>query len=463
MTLSDSSETERAAVTLAASGDSTLASPTFFGFVTTQFLGAFNDNYYKQMVLLSCAAAAAAGGTDRQPVALAAFALPFVLLSGFAGFLSDRFSKTRIIVLCKVAEIAVMGCSLVVLLLPGVNDSLRLWLLISVLGLMGSQSAFFGPSKYGSLPELFRPDKLLPVNGIIQMTTFMAIIFGMVAAGIALDQLNQDLWLGSMVAVGIAAAGTLTSLLIRPVRAAMPELRLRWDNLAIPKQTRTLLLRNRKLLGAVLASMVFWFIGGVTQPAVNTLGKLILQLSDTRTSVMASGLGVGIALGCVAAGMVPNRRGNTCIVVGCLGIIGSFLLIALLASRSLGVPKAAGAAAEPIMTSLFHADATEWLLRFSMTFLGFFSGVFVVPVQVFLQRSPPAAEKGRLLGALNLVTWIGIVLSALFLLVADAALKLSFGRKYLDWYFLVFAAMALLMVPIAARFRLELDDLDRAV
>jgi len=435
---------------------STLSSATFGGFVSTQFLGAFNDNYFKQMVLLSCVALTAAGFADRQAYAMAAFAIPFVLLSGFAGFLADRFSKTRIIVICKVAEIVVMLSTLVVLILPGITESTQLWLLIAVLGLMGAQSAFFGPAKYGALPELFRPDKLLPVNGVIQMTTFLAIIFGMVAAGIALDQLDRSLWMGSVIAVGIATVGTVTSLMIRPIPAADPNLRLKWDNLLIPHQTRALLRSNRELLAAVIASMVFWFIGGVTQPAVNTLGKNVFGLSDTRTSLMASGLGVGIALGCIAAGLIPRNRGNLCIRSGAWGIIVSFLAIAVFSSGSAGTPAAAGVEVEPILTSMFQADAVEWSLRICMTLLGFSSGVFVVPIQVFLQQAPPPGEKGRVLGALNLMTWTGIVISAGFLKASELALKVAFGGDFLSRYFLLFIAMALLMTPLALRFRLTL-------
>lgn len=436
-------------------GGSTLASWTFAGFISTQFLGAFNDNYFKQMVLLHCAGLAAAGAVDRQPYAMAAFAVPFVLLSGFAGYLSDRFSKQRVIVLCKIAEIVVMACSLAALILPGVSDSGRVWLLIAVLGLMGSQSAFFGPSKYGALPELFRRDRLLPVNGAIQMTTFLAIIFGMAAAGIALEHLNRSLWLGSLIAVGIGVAGTLTSLLIRPLPAARPGLLINWDNLIIPRRTRQLLRSDRTLMGALMVSMVFWFIGGVTQPGVNTLGKSVFELSDTRTSLMALSVGVGIAFGCWLTGFVPAKRASRCMTVGAWCIVASFGLIALLSSQVFGQPASSGRPIEPILRSLLSADLLEWSLRSAMCLLGISAGAFVVPVQVFLQQAPPADQKGRLLGAMNLLTWIGIVCSAIFVLIADRSLAVIFGAESSDWYFLMFALLGLMMVPVALLYRLE--------
>ncbi|MDP7302897.1 MAG: MFS transporter, partial [Pirellulaceae bacterium] len=91
---------------------------SFLGMMATQFLGAFNDNLFKQLMLLLAipVGAAAAVEKDRQAVATIVFAIPFILFSGYAGFLSDRFSKRRIIVLAKVAEIVVMMLGLIAFL-----------------------------------------------------------------------------------------------------------------------------------------------------------------------------------------------------------------------------------------------------------------------------------------------------------------------------------------------------------
>ena len=312
----------------------TLATPTFIGFVSTQFLGAFNDNYFKQLVLLACVNEAATTGNDRQPVALAAFALPFVLLSGFGGYLSDRFSRQRTIIWCKVAEIAIMALALGVLLIPGISQSTQLMLLIGVLAFMGGQSAVFGPSKYGSLPELFRPEQLLMVNGIVQMTTFLAIIFGVVCAGIALDYLDRSLWPGSTIAVGIAIAGTLTSTLIRRTFAANPNLPLRAENLAMPREVWELLKRRPSLLQAILVATVFWFVGGVAQPAVNTLGRVSMGLSETRASMLTAAIGIGIAAGCILVGLFASKAGATWVMRGAWGMIGTLFAISLLGSQA---------------------------------------------------------------------------------------------------------------------------------
>ncbi len=158
-----------------------LSDRSFWGLLVTQFLGAFNDNLYKQLMLLM--AISAVGGKlseDTQGWAAALFSLPFVLLSSFAGYLSDKFSKSRIIFICKVAEIVITLLAVAAFLAYGRLGDWGTW---SVLLLMGIHSTFFGPAKYGILPELFAKRELPRANGLILMSTFLAIILGVVAAG----------------------------------------------------------------------------------------------------------------------------------------------------------------------------------------------------------------------------------------------------------------------------------------
>jgi len=434
------------------------ASPVFAGVISTQFWGAFNDNFFKQMVLLKCVELAAGGSSDLQGLALAAFALPFVLLSGTGGYVSDRFSKRTVIVWCKVAEVFVMGAALLVLL-PGMpTGSNQLYLLILVLALMGAQSAIFGPSKYGILPELFAGRSLLPANGAIQMTTFLAIIFGMAGAGIALDSLDNSLWMCSAIAVGIAVIGTFTALLIRKTPVAEPDLRLKLSNAFIPGEIWVLLRQQPKLGTALLVMMMFWFVGGVAQPAVNTLGGSVLMLSKTRTSLMAASIGVGIALGCAVAGFANksgNADGSRWTTRGSWMIVLSLLFIALLSSGLVGRPTPSADQLHGIVKSLLDADAIEWLLRFSMLCLGVSAGIFVVPVQVYIQEAPPADQKGRLIGAMNVITWVGILLSAGFIfmmgMITSTLSEMDGGT---DYHFLVFVVLAVMMAPVARCYRL---------
>ena len=435
------------------SGDS-----VFWALLATQFFGAFNDNYFKQMVLLKCTDFATSTSQDLQPLAMAAFALPFVLLSGLGGYISDRYSKRTVIVLCKVLEIVVMAAALQVLLMSHLHPRTQLQLLILVLALMGAQSAIFGPSKYGILPELFTARKLLPVNGAIQMTTFLAIIFGMAGAGVALDKLDNSLWFCSLIAVVIAAIGTVTAFGVKSTRVAEPDMKFKSDNMFVPKDVRKLFKQDRRVFKAILVMTLFWFIGGAAQPAVNNLGENVLHLSKTRTSLMAAFIGIGIALGCLVAGFT-NRSGTgdgtRWTTRGSWMIIASLLLITVLGSGALGRPVESAGKVQGLVQSLAEADAMEWALRISMLFLGLSAGVFVVPIQVFVQDAPPASQKGRLIGAMNFMNWIGILLSAAFLAVVNLLTGLvSPEGKSHEYQYLIFLSLALVMVPVAVAYRL---------
>src|SRR6478736_2355229 len=218
-----------------ASGTPLFQDRSFWGMTATQFFGAFNDNLFKQLMLLLAipVGAAAARKADEQGLATMIFSLPFVLFSGFAGYLSDRYSKRTMIVVCKVAEIGIMLLGMAGFLAYGAIGYRGL---LVVLFLMGTHSAFFGPGKYGILPELFRESDLPRANGVILMTTFLAIIFGTASAGFlgglvydaAGQRVPERLWIGSLICMGIGVLGTITSLMVRPVPAAVPDLKFQF-------------------------------------------------------------------------------------------------------------------------------------------------------------------------------------------------------------------------------------------
>lgn len=427
---------------------------SFWGLTISQFLGAFNDNLFKQLVLLLCLdysrQAAVAEGLDPSLAgdrysfwALIAFAVPWLLLSGFAGALADRTSKRTGIVVFKAAEAVVMLAGL------GAFLSGHLWPLLLVLFLMSGQSTFFGPPKYGSLPELFSSRQLPQINGVFQMTTFVAIIFGMATAGIALQSLpgQQGLAIISLVSIGIAVVGLVSALLVRKLPVAQPGLKFRWSQFGVDPANWKLIRSDRFLRGVLLASALFWFTGGIVQPAVNNFGKTELQLGDGRTSLMASCMGVGIAAGCLLSGKLSQQRIRFSVVrVGAWGIVVSLVALTLLAMFA-DRPDAAADRSSGLLTMLANARPVEWAARGLLVLLGISAGLFVVPLQVALQAVPPKAQRGRMIGTMNLVNWTGILLSAVFYGVFEALRGLLNEHMSLDLQpSTVFATLA---VPIA--------------
>jgi acyl-[acyl-carrier-protein]-phospholipid O-acyltransferase/long-chain-fatty-acid--[acyl-carrier-protein] ligase len=459
---------------------------SFWGLNLTQFLGAFNDNLFKQLVMLLCLDEVASGRTDLQGWALILFAVPFIALSGYAGFLSDRYSKRTIIVICKVAEVGI-----VLLGMAGFLSG-SLSLLLAVLCLMGCHSAFFGPSKYGILPEMLRTEDLPRANGMMLMATFLAIIFGLSAAGFAKQTFNQTLWMASLPCLVISIAGLISSLVIQQTPIAQPSLKFEVSSLIVPRDTRILLLANRQLLGVLLMSSVFWFLGGtIYPPAINALSKEQFHFDDLITGILAASTGVGIAIGCVVAGVLSKDRVRGWIVrTGAWGITVSLLVLALpgpgwqavrnelkeskrvnssQSSRNSSestskqqpdsshldkAPTASAAPESPASDVAVHPFYRGTLLgpygsAVALIAVGLFAGFYSVPLQVYLQSTAPSEQKGRIIGAVNLMNWIGI---------AGAGVVYSIGRFVLvDWlmfpYATLFAFASALMLPVALFYR----------
>lgn len=400
--------------------------PSFWGMTVTQFLGAFNDNVFRQLIFLLCLDYSQGKEDWRQAVAVGVFAIPFVLFSGIAGFLADKHSKRNIVVLAKVAEIVIMFLGVFALsfgyLIP----------MYFVLFLMSVQSAFFGPPKYGILPEMIRQRDLPRANGIFLMTTFLAIIFGLSAAGALKEAFQPDIWLPASVCVLVAIVGTLTSLVIRPTPIAQPDLKFEITALAIPTDMRRVLMRDRQLLGVLLATSLFWMIGSIVYPpAVNSLGKKQMELDDRATSIMAACTGLGIAVGCVIAGKLSRNKVRFGLVrLGSFGLIGSMLLLA-----APGVARGG--------TLLGHTGSIAALIA-----LGVFAGFFSVPLQVFLQARAPENLKGRIIAAMNLTNWIGIMFSSVVYFVINqivVLLDLPVSSS--------FALCAIMLLPVAIFYR----------
>lgn len=430
---------------------------SFWGMTLTQFLGAFNDNLFKQLVLLVCTdlylrSSGTGAGDGYQAVAFAVFTLPFVMFSGLAGYLSDLFEKRTIVILSKVAEIVVMGAGAVAFYFESITG------LFVVLFFMGAQSAFFGPSKYGLLPEAYRARDLPFANGVFIMTTFLAIIFGTVLAGELKDEAHGvPVWMASMACVVTAVIGTVTALVVRRTPAANPGLRFQWSNLAIDGQTWRLIREDRLIFDVLMITSVFWCIGGVIQQAVNGFAKYQLAISDHRTGRMLAGVAIGIAVGCLIAGRVSKGKINFRVYkAGNLGIIVTLLALGMLGvfgpdrqRREPAPPAAEVAAADETIATIetvpaaAPAEATqpeeapmtaiEWAYRILLILTGVSAGLFTVPLQTFLQVRPPDQEKGRVIAAMNLFNWIGILLAAAM-------------------YFLVSFAIDILHLPQAVHF-----------
>jgi acyl-[acyl-carrier-protein]-phospholipid O-acyltransferase/long-chain-fatty-acid--[acyl-carrier-protein] ligase len=410
---------------------------SLWGLTATQFLGAFNDNVFKQSLLLlfvtvplTDAAGRPAGEKDLQWLGTFLFSLPFILFSGYAGYLADRYSKWWVIFCSKVAEIVIMLAGLgMFLLLAQRGMSLTMALGFSgVLFFMGAQSAFFGPSKYGILPELFRPRDLPAANGLILMTTFLAIILGSALAGGLLSAYPRQFWVVGACCVLIAVLGTLTACAIRRTPAVQPTLRFEWAMVGIGQEMLGLLRHDRPLHAALWVSSLFWMAAAIVQMAVNALGKVQLEQDEFHTSLLISTISLGIAVGSLVAGAASRGKFHVRVLK-----VGAWGMTACLAALALPGPQHG------------HLLGYEGSMA-TLMLLGGFTGMFAVPLQVFLQMRPPEALKGRMIAAQNLCNWIGITLSAALYFAADAVIA-RFGLPKCSHF--TFTAVVMGLIALA--------------
>src|SRR5215469_9789198 len=193
-----------------------LSDTGFQAFLWTQFLGAFNDTVYKMIVSVGAVELAADRMLGARYLALAGavFVLPFLLFAGYAGQIADRFSKTRVLQITKAFEIVIMAVGMIALAERSVNG------LLVVLFLLAMHANFFSPAKYGILPEMLDEAQLTRANGLLELTTFAAIVLGTSVGSFLFAR-----WKGEPVTLGgvllmIAIVGSLTSLFIRKVPAS---------------------------------------------------------------------------------------------------------------------------------------------------------------------------------------------------------------------------------------------------
>lgn len=379
---------------------------SFWGLNATQFLGAFNDNLFKELVLLLCVEhLKEKGGSDLQSVASVVFAVPFIFLSGLAGHLADRHSKRTVLISCKIGEV------LITLIGMAALASGHIAFPLAVLGLLGIHSAFFGPAKYGVLPEIVHPNDVGKANGLMLMITFLAIILGLATGGAAVrigqEVLHGDIWPVSFLCVIVAGIGWWAATRIQPLTPVNPALRFRAADVFLTRDTVALLWTRRDLLGCLMASTVFWFAAGmVYPPAINRLGIDQLKIGPLWTGCLAASTGLGIAVGCAVAGKWSQRgHGGTIARVGIWGLATCLALLAVPGPR--------------LGATLLGAEGSAAAL----VGVGFFAGLFSVPIQIYLLTQAPADQKGRIIAALNLINWTGLALSGVFYALADTLRK----------------------------------------
>ena len=392
----------------------------FSPFFWTQFCGAFNDNIFKNALVIFITMKAFSLGSisSEQMVALCGgiFILPFFVFSATAGQLADKLSKSRIVIWVKIWEIAVM----LVGAYGFITDDIML--LLTTLFFMGLHSAFFGPVKYSILPQLLTQEELVSGNAYIEMGTFLAILLGTILGGLLIAHAALGRWLVSAAVVTVAAAGFCSSLRIEPLAATAPSLPIRINPIPLTWDMIKRVHANRSVFLSILGISWFWFFGAGILSVLPTYCKQLLRGDEALITLFLALFSVGIGIGSVLCGRLSARKLELGLVpFGSIGI-SWFCLDLFLVGRPGNLAPGDATTALPILS--FLATAGGLRIAADLLLLAICGGFFIVPLYTLIQQRSEDRERSRVIAANNILNALFMVGAALMLMVLFR-LKLS--------------------------------------
>lgn len=369
---------------------------SFYLLNATQFLGALNDNVFKLLViyLLINLKGAAAANTILS-LAGAIFVIPFLLFSSSAGVLADRISKRTIIVYTKALELLVMLFGLFAVMFESEIGS------FTALFLMATQSALFGPSKYGIIPELVESKMVSKANGSMTSFTYLAIILGTFLASFISDVTDKNFIIVAVFCVFISILGLFTSLAISKTAPQNSSKKINPFFLYEIYQTLRISWKVPHLLPALFGSSFFLFVGAFAQLNIIPFAMQALHLSEVGGGYLFLPIAVGIAIGAVIAGQLSKDK----IEPGLSCITGFLIALSFM--------------------SLYFVASSLILTIISLTILGMVGGAFLIPFDSFIQVNSPDEKRGQVIAAVNFFSFIGVLLAAFVLYFFSEKLDLS--------------------------------------
>lgn len=383
----------------------------FAPFFLAQALGAFNDNLLKNVLVLA-ATYQTARFTHLDPKLLVnlaggLFILPFVLFSGVAGQLADRFDKTRVLRAVKAAEILIMAIA------AGGFVSHSLTLLLASLFLMGVHSTFFAPAKYGLLPQILKPAELVGGNALLEMGTFVAILLGTTGAGVLAGRDSTPLVGGALLAV--AAAGLAASLFIPRLPPAAPGLRVDWNPWTSSWANISAARESRPVFLSLLGLSWFWFYGALVLAQLPVYCRFVINSGEAVVTLMLVDFAAAVGLGSLLCERLSGRK----VEIG-LVPFGSLGLTVFAVDLALASP--AAPATQALTVREFLVQPHAWRILIDLFGIGLFGGFYVVPLYAMVQERAPAQKLSRVIAANS-------ILNALFMVAAAAfgALVLAAG------------------------------------
>ncbi|AKS43259.1 MFS transporter [Wenzhouxiangella marina] len=385
---------------------SLLGQRRFGPFFWTQFSGAFNDNLFKNalILLLAYSSAQLAGGLDSNVLinlAAGLFVLPFFLFSATAGQLADKLEKSRLIRIIKLLEIVIMVCAALALMIGNV------WLLLGVLFLLGTQSAFFGPVKYGLLPQHLHEQELVAGNGLVEMGTFVAILLGTIGGGllIALGE-SGPAWVAGA-SIGVAVAGYLVSRRIPLTPPVDPALGINWNLFSETVRLIGFMRARRTVFLSIVGISWFWFFGALYLTQFPNYTHLILGGNELVGTLLLATFSIGIGLG----SMLCDRLAGQKVEIG-LVPFGSIGLSVFAIDLYFAVPSGLEITPELIGPMAFLSEPWAWRVMIDIFGLSLFGGFYIVPLYALVQSRSKKTHLSRIIAGNNILNALAMVIAA---------------------------------------------------
>ena len=389
----------------------------FAPFFWTQFLGAGNDNIFKNALVIFVAFHAA-NLTSLDPNSLvnlagAVFIAPFVLFSATSGQIADKLEKSRLIRWIKLFEIAIMTIGFAGFWMRDLN------VLFVALALMGVHSTLFGPVKYAILPQHLKPDELIGGNGLVEMGTFVAILLGTIVGGLVVAIEGVGPIAAGATAVGVAVAGYLVSRAIPHTPAVDPELAINWNPVSETWKNLRFAQQNRVVWLSMLGISWFWFYGATFLAQFAGFSRDVLGGNEHVVTFLLALFSMGIGLGSLLCERLSGRRVELGLVpFGSIGLT-LFAVDLWLSSRGLHADALGG-------LDVFFSRAAHWHVAVDLVLIGLFGGFYIVPLYALIQERSAPSHRSRIIAANNILNALFMVVSAgLAIVLLKAGLSIS--------------------------------------
>ncbi len=377
----------------------------FLPFFITQFLGAFNDNVFKNALIILIAFQAAASDPTRANTLInlcaGLFVLPFFLFSATAGQLSDKYEKSRYIRWVKLLEIVIMLGAAVGFLIDNMP------LLVAMLFMMGLHSTLFGPVKYSIMPQHLRPEELVGGNAWIEMGTNMAILLGTMLGGILIAQQGGHLWVSCAVVV-IAVLGFLSSWAIPKAPPAAPDLKINWNPTTETWRILKFTYQNFVVFQSVLGISWFWFVGSVYLAQLPNFTKLTLGGGEHVVTLLLTLFAVGIGVG----SLLCERLSGRMVEIG-LVPFGSIGLTVFGVDLFFATPAPPAPGSELLGMWAFLMQPGSWRVVLDVVLIGMFGGIYIVPLYALVQQRSAPSHLSRVIAGNNILNAVFMVAAAL--------------------------------------------------